>query len=70
MSKTILYARVSTTDQTIDHQAAQARAARFKIDEVVADDGVSGVRTTLARDHRGAGCSTCCAPGTRWSCAG
>ena len=53
MSKTILYARVSTTDQTIDHQAAQARAAGFKIDEVVADDGVSGVRTTLAERPQG-----------------
>ena len=70
MSKTILYARVSTTDQTIDHQAAQARAAGFKIDEVVADEGVSGVRTRSRRDHRGAGCSTCCALVTRWSCAG
>ena len=53
MSKTILYARVSTTDQTIDHQAAHARAAGFKIDEMVADDGVSGVRTTLAERPQG-----------------
>ena len=53
MSKTVLYARVSTTDQTIDHQAAQAHAAGFKIDEVVADDGVSGVRTTLAERAQG-----------------
>jgi putative DNA-invertase from lambdoid prophage Rac len=53
MSKTILYARVSTADQTIEHQAAQARAAGFKIDEVVADDGVSGVRTTLAERPQG-----------------
>jgi DNA invertase Pin-like site-specific DNA recombinase len=51
--KTILYARVSTADQTIDHQAAQARAAGFRIDEVVADDGVSGVRTTLAERPQG-----------------
>ena len=45
--KTILYARVSTTEQTIAHQAAQARAAGFAIDEVVADEGVSGVRVPL-----------------------
>ncbi len=55
MSKTILYARVSTTDQTVEHQATQARAAGFKIDEVVADDGVSGVRTTLAERPQGQG---------------
>lgn len=47
MSKTILYARVSTTDQTLDHQRTQAEAAGFVIDEVVADHGVSGVSTTL-----------------------
>ena len=44
--RTILYARVSSVDQTIAHQEAQARAAGFKIDEVVADDGVSGVRVS------------------------
>ncbi|UOA31939.1 Serine recombinase PinR [Sulfitobacter sp. DSM 110093] len=47
MSKTILYARVSTADQTLDHQKAQAEASGFVIDEVVADHGVSGVSTTL-----------------------
>lgn len=45
---TILYARVSTIDQTIAHQATQATAAGFIIDEVVADHGVSGVSTSLA----------------------
>ncbi|WP_435659914.1 recombinase family protein [Leisingera caerulea] len=48
MSQTILYARVSTTEQTIDHQTAQAETAGFQIDEVVADHGVSGVSTRLA----------------------
>ncbi|MET4827823.1 DNA invertase Pin-like site-specific DNA recombinase [Bradyrhizobium ottawaense] len=48
---TVLYARVSTTEQTLDHQQAQAEAAGFKIDEVVADDGVSGITTRLA--HHG-----------------
>jgi putative DNA-invertase from lambdoid prophage Rac len=45
---TILYARVSTADQKIDHQKAQAEAAGIRIDEVVADHGVSGVSTALA----------------------
>ena len=34
--KTVLYARVSTADQTLDHQKTQAEAAGFTIDEVVA----------------------------------
>jgi len=44
---TILYARVSTVEQTIDHQRSQAQAAGFVIDEVVADNGVSGIATRL-----------------------
>jgi putative DNA-invertase from lambdoid prophage Rac len=51
--RTILYARVSSADQTIAHQEAQARAASFKIDEVVADDGVSGVRVPLRERPQG-----------------
>ena len=47
MSQTILYARVSTSEQTIDHQEAQTRAAGFTIDHVVADHGVSGVAVKL-----------------------
>lgn len=50
---TILYARVSTTDQTIEHQATQARAQGFEIDEVLADEGVSGVSTKLAERPQG-----------------
>lgn len=53
MSKTILYARVSTADQTIGHQKDQAEAAGFKIDEVVADHGASGVSTTLRERPEG-----------------
>ncbi|MER8770920.1 recombinase family protein [Mesorhizobium sp. M0960] len=53
MSKTILYARVSTVDQTLAHQRTQAEAAGFTIDEVVADHGVSGVSTTLAERPEG-----------------
>ncbi|MFT4119744.1 recombinase family protein [Bradyrhizobium sp.] len=44
----IFYARVSTAEQTIEHQRQQAEAAGFKIDRVVADHGVSGVTTALA----------------------
>ena len=50
---TILYARVSTADQTIDHQATQARQAGFAIDRVIADDGVSGVATRLSERPEG-----------------
>src|ERR1700739_3998620 len=45
---TVLYARVSTPDQTLEHQRTQAEAAGFKLDRVVADHGVSGVSTRLA----------------------
>jgi putative DNA-invertase from lambdoid prophage Rac len=49
----VFYARVSTTDQTTAHQAEQARAAGFKMDTVVADEGVSGVSTRLAERPEG-----------------
>lgn len=50
---TVLYARVSHTDQTIAHQRTQAEAAGFKIDRVVADDGVSGLSTRLEERPEG-----------------
>jgi putative DNA-invertase from lambdoid prophage Rac len=50
---TILYARVSTVEQTIEHQTAQAKAAGFVIDDVVSDNGVSGVHTRLAERPEG-----------------
>lgn len=50
---TILYCRVSTVDQTIDHQATMARAAGFQIDEIVSDEGVSGVAVPLAEREQG-----------------
>lgn len=53
MTKTVLYARVSTTDQTSAHQTAQAEAAGFAIDEVIVDEGVSGVGTTLRERPEG-----------------
>jgi putative DNA-invertase from lambdoid prophage Rac len=53
MPKTIFYARVSTADQTLEHQRTQAEAAGFKIDEVVADHAASGVTTTLSERPEG-----------------
>jgi putative DNA-invertase from lambdoid prophage Rac len=50
---TILYARVSTVEQTIDHQLAQAQAAGFAVDDVVADNGVSGIATRLIERPQG-----------------
>ncbi|MBY5734048.1 recombinase family protein [Rhizobium leguminosarum] len=51
--KTVLYARVSTVDQTAEHQLTQARQAGFTIDEVVIDQGVSGVNVPLAERAQG-----------------
>src|SRR5499427_10262168 len=50
---TLLYARVSTAEQTIEHQLAHAEAAGFTIDEVVADNGVSGLHTRLVERPEG-----------------
>lgn len=54
MSKNVLYMRVSSADQNIRHQRQQAEAAgyRFNDEDVIADDGVSGV-STLLRDREG-----------------
>ena len=46
--QTFLYARVSTAEQTAEHQRAQAEKAGFNIDRVFADEGVSGVSTSFA----------------------
>jgi DNA invertase Pin-like site-specific DNA recombinase len=51
--KTVLYCRVSTADQTLDHQRTMAEAAGFRLNEVVADDGVSGLTTTLRERPEG-----------------
>src|ERR1700724_860510 len=50
---TILYARVSTAEQTIEHQRAHAKSAGFAIDEVVEDNGVSGLSTRLVERPEG-----------------
>lgn len=45
---TILYARVSTSEQTIDHQQTQAeKTLGIKFDRVLADEGVSGTSVKL-----------------------
>lgn len=51
--KTILYARVSTEDQNAAHQRAQAEAAGFVIDDVVTDQGVSGVSVPMKERPEG-----------------
>ncbi|MCE8539721.1 recombinase family protein [Ruegeria pomeroyi] len=43
MTQTVLYARVSTTEQTAAHQCKQAEDSGFVVDRVIADEGVSGV---------------------------
>jgi putative DNA-invertase from lambdoid prophage Rac len=55
MSITYLYARVSTSDQTLDHQVTQARQEGFSIEDehVIADHGVSGVSTLLVEREQG-----------------
>ena len=50
---TILYGRVSTIEQTSEHQLTQARAAGFQIDDAVFDNGVSGVSTRLVERPEG-----------------
>jgi len=47
---TFLYARVSTSEQSLEHQRAQAEKAGFTFDHVVADHGVSGV-SVLMKDR-------------------
>lgn len=45
-----LYARVSTSEQTLSHQQTQAEKAGFTFDYVIADHGVSGV-SVLMKDR-------------------
>jgi putative DNA-invertase from lambdoid prophage Rac len=51
--KTVLYCRVSTIDQTLDHQKVQAEQAGFLPDVILADHGVSGVSTMLRERPEG-----------------
>ncbi len=52
--KTVLYCRVSSADQTLEHQRTQAEQAGFKPDLILADHGVSGVSTKLSQRPQGA----------------
>lgn len=45
---TVFYARVSTTDQTIEHQQRQAEEAGHRFDRIFMDDGESGINKKLA----------------------
>lgn len=53
--KIVLYMRVSTAEQTSEHQLAQAREAGFDIEDqdVITDHGVSGVSTRLKERDQG-----------------
>jgi putative DNA-invertase from lambdoid prophage Rac len=51
--KTVLYCRVSTLDQTLEHQRTQAEQAGFTADLVLADHGISGVSTRLCERPEG-----------------
>lgn len=53
MTKTVLYARVSTAEQTLDHQQLQAEEAGFAFDLVLADRGVSGASVPLRERPEG-----------------
>jgi putative DNA-invertase from lambdoid prophage Rac len=50
---TVLYCRVSSADQTLEHQKTQAEQAGFRLDLVLADHGVSGVATRLSQRPHG-----------------
>jgi putative DNA-invertase from lambdoid prophage Rac len=50
---TVLYCRVSTLDQTVEHQRTQAIQLGFVPDLVLADDGISGVSTRLIERPEG-----------------
>lgn len=50
---TVLYGRVSTAEQTIEHQRTQAEKAGFRFDHVLFDTGVSGVSVPLRERPEG-----------------
>ena len=70
MSKTILYARTSTSDQTVELQRIQAEQSGFVIDQVIEDGGVSGVSVPLAERPNGKGYLIYCEMVTSWLCGG
>ena len=50
---TVLYCRVSTLDQTVEHQRTQAHQNGFTPDLVLSDHGVSGISTRLCERPEG-----------------
>ncbi|WP_137155996.1 recombinase family protein [Rhizobium sp. FKL33] len=50
---TFLYARVSTSEQTITHQKTQAEQAGFTFDHVIVDEGVSGMSVPMRERPQG-----------------
>jgi DNA invertase Pin-like site-specific DNA recombinase len=50
---TFLYARVSTADQNAEIQLEDAIKSGFNIDEVITDEGVSGISTKLSERPQG-----------------
>ena len=68
--KTVLYCRVSTADQTLEHQRVQAEAVGYRFDEVIADHGISGVRTGLRDRPEGKRLFDMLRQGEPSSCAG
>lgn len=53
--RTVLYVRVSTAEQTSEHQLTQAREAGHNIEDgdVITDHGVSGIHTRLRERDQG-----------------
>ena len=45
--QTVFYARVSTAEQSIEHQLTQAQQAGYSFDHVLEDHGVSGVSVPM-----------------------
>jgi hypothetical protein len=64
--KTVLYCRVSTIDQTLDHQHTQAHQNGFKADLVLADHGVSAYPLACVNAQKVGDFSTFYARGIRW----
>ena len=52
MGKTVLYAKTSSSEQTIDHQRLMAEQAGFEIDDIIEDIGMLGVQIPL-REREG-----------------
>ena len=48
-----LYVRVSTTDQTSEHQRTHAEASGFLFDQVIVDHGTSGITTKFSERNGG-----------------